>query len=154
MFERILHSTEPLYMIHFQSIFEQLWKEGINAQDRIRQIETGFAAVTTKVFENPIQSKNLFLQIIEEAQDEVMVIFPSLNTIKNQSKIGLFNLLKLKNQQNFRIRILSPSIDTVKEILLLEYSNERYTTIDNIMIREIPKQQEFRSTILMVDKKH
>jgi signal transduction histidine kinase len=154
MFERILHSTEPLYMIHFQSIFEQLWKEGINAQDRIRQIETGFAAVTTKVFENPIQSKNLFLQIIEEAQDEIMVIFPSLNTIKNQSKIGLFNLLKLKNQQNFRIRILSPSIDTVKEILLLEYSNERYTTIDNIMIREIPKQQEFRSTILMVDKKH
>jgi len=154
MFERILNSTEPLYMIHFQSIFEQLWKEGINAQDRIRQIESGFSAVTTKVFENPVQSRNLLLQIIEEAQDEIMVIFPSLNTIKRQSKIGLFNLLKLKNQQNFRIRILSPSIDTVKEILLLEYSNEKYTTIDNIMVREIPKQQEFRSTILMVDKKH
>ncbi|HYF99991.1 MAG TPA: HAMP domain-containing sensor histidine kinase [Candidatus Saccharimonadales bacterium] len=153
MFERILHSTDPLYMKHFQFIFEELWKEGISAQDRIRQIETGIAPVTTKVIENPVQSKNLFLQLIEEAQDEVMVVFPSLNTIKRQSKIGLFNLLKLKNQQNFRIRILSPMIDTVKEILLLEYSQEGDNRIDNIAIREIPRQQEIRSTVIIVDKK-
>ncbi|MDQ2684605.1 MAG: HAMP domain-containing histidine kinase, partial [Thermoproteota archaeon] len=153
MFERILHSTEPLYMKHFQFIFEELWKEGISAQERIRQIETGIARVTTKVIENPVQSKNLFLQLIEEAQDEVMVVFPSLNTIKRQSKIGLFNLLKLKNQQNFRIRILSPMIDTVKEILLLEYSKEGDNSINNIAIREIPRQQEIRSTVIIVDKK-
>ncbi|HSA75439.1 MAG TPA: HAMP domain-containing sensor histidine kinase [Candidatus Nitrosocosmicus sp.] len=153
MFEKILHSTEPLYMKHFQSIFEELWKEGTSAQERLIQIETDIATVTTKVFEDPIQSRDLFLQIIEEAQEEIMVIFPSLNTIERQSKIGLFNLLKLKNQQNFQIRILSPMIDAVKEILLLEYSNERYARIDNITVREIPKQQEFRSTILVVDKK-
>ncbi len=153
MFERILHSTEPLYMKHFQTIFEELWKEGIGAQERIRQIETGIAAETTKVIENPIQSKNLFLQILEEAQEEIMVIFPSVNSVKRQSKIGLFNLLKLKNQQNFRIRILSPRIDTIMEILLLEYSKERDNRIDNIAVREIPTLQEIRSTILMVDKK-
>ena len=153
MFERILHSTEPLYMKHFQTIFKELWKEGIGAQERIRQIETGIAAETTKVIENPIQSKNLFLQILEEAQEEIMVIFPSVNSVKRQSKIGLFNLLKLKNQQNFRIRILSPRIDTIMEILLLEYSKERDNRIDNIAVREIPRLDEIRSTILMVDKK-
>lgn len=153
MFERILHSTEPLYMKHFQAIFEELWKEGIGAQERLRQIETGIAAETTKVIENPIQSKNLFLQLLEEAQEEIMVIFPSLNSVKRQSKVGFFNLLKLKNQQNFRIRILSPMIDTIMEILLLEYSKERDNRIDNIAVREIPRLQEIRSTILMVDKK-
>jgi signal transduction histidine kinase len=153
MFEKILHSTEPLYMKHFQAIFEELWKEGMDAQERIRQIETGIAAETTKVIENPIQSKNLFLQILEEAQEEIMIIFPSLNSVKRQSKIGFFNLLKLKNQQNFRIRILSPMIDTIMEILLLEYSKERDNRIDNILVREIPRLQEIRSTILMVDKK-
>ncbi len=153
MSKNILYSTEPLYIKHFKTIFEELWKEGISAQQRIRHIKTGIAAVTTKVIENPIQSKNIFLQIIEEAQEEIMVIFPSLNSIKRQSKIGLFNLLKLKNQQNFRIRILSPMIDIVKEILLLEYSKESNNRIDNIVVREIPRQQTIRSTILMVDKK-
>lgn len=153
MFERILHSTEPLYMKHFQTIFDELWKEGIGAQERIRQIETGIATVTTKVIENPFESKNLYLRMLEEAQDEILIIFPSLNSIKRQGEIGLFALLKLKNYQNFKIRILSPLIDIVKEILILEYSKERDTRIGNIIIREIPKQQEIRSTILMVDKK-
>ena len=140
-------------MKHFQAIFEELWKEGIGAQERLRQIETGIAAETTKVIENPIQSKNLFLQLLEEAQEEIMVIFPSLNSVKRQSKVGFFNLLKLKNQQNFRIRILSPTIDTIMKILLLEYSKERDNRMDNIAVREIPRLQEIRSTILMVDKK-
>jgi len=153
MFEGLLHSTDPLYMKHFQIIFDELWKEGISAQERISQIETGIASVTTKVIDNTIESKNLYLQMLENAQEEILFIFPSLNSIKRQSEIGLFSLLKLKDYQNFRIRILSPMIDTVKEILLLEYSNESDSRIDNITIREIPKQQEIRSTILMVDKK-
>ena len=36
-----LISNDPLYTIHFNSIFDELWKNGIDAEDRIRDIEVG-----------------------------------------------------------------------------------------------------------------
>ena len=38
MFQRIIHSTEPLYILHYQKVFEELWNLGIDALERIRQI--------------------------------------------------------------------------------------------------------------------
>ena len=157
MIQSVLHSTNPSYIQHYQSVFERLWNSAIDAKERIRQIEEGTISEVTSLIENSHQSKNLLLQVLEEAQKEIMIIFPSLNSLKRQSEIGLFNLLKLKNRQNFRIRILSPSIDIVKEILILEYSKEKgdhSNNIENIAVREIEKQQDFRSTILMADKKY
>ena len=128
--------------------------EGINthAHEPIRQLESGIFSETTIVIENPIQSKTIFLRMVEEAQEEIAIIFPSLNSVKRKSRIGLFNLLKLKNQ-DLRLRILSTNVDIVKEILLLEYSKEKGNMIDNVAIREIARQQNIRSTILMIDKK-
>ena len=153
MFKSVLYSTEPPYIKHFQLIFEEIWNSSINAEERIRQIKHGIASDHTIVIENPIQSKNFLLKLLEDAKEEIMIIFPSLNSVKRQSKIGLINLLKLKDQQNFRIKILSPNADIVKEIFLLEYSKEKGNTIDNVAIREISGQQEIKSTILIVDKK-
>ncbi len=154
MMQSLLHSTEPLYISHFQSLFEELWDSAIDVEERIRQIESGIASEHTRVIENPLQSKNLFLQTLENAQEEIMIMFPSLNSIKRQSQIGFFSLLKLKNQLDFRVRILSPNADIVKEIILLEYAKEKnHNDVNKVAIRDITKQQEIRSIILMADKK-
>jgi len=39
--ESLLISNDPLYVTHFTSIFEEPWKGGIDAPDRIRSIEDG-----------------------------------------------------------------------------------------------------------------
>jgi signal transduction histidine kinase len=129
--------------------------KGIDAYtyERIRQLESGISSETTIVIENPFQSKSIFLRMVEEAQEEITIIFSTPNSVKRKSKIGLFNLLKLKNQEDLRLRILSPNVDIVKEILLLEYSKEKDNMIDNVTIREIAMQQNIRSTILIIDKK-
>ena len=36
-----LLSNEPAYVEHFKSIFEELWKNGIDATERIKDIDTG-----------------------------------------------------------------------------------------------------------------
>ena len=41
MSQSFLISNEPFYTIHFNSVFEGLWKNGIDAEDRIRDIEVG-----------------------------------------------------------------------------------------------------------------
>jgi hypothetical protein len=39
--QSLLLSNEPAYVCHFLSIFEELWKTGIDGVDRIKDIEAG-----------------------------------------------------------------------------------------------------------------
>lgn len=153
MFENVLYSTEPLYIKHFQSIFEELWRNGIEALQRIDQIEKGISSETTKVIEIPSQSKELLLRLLQNAQEEIMIVFPSFKTVRRQFGIGVSDSLKQKSQENLRIRILSPMSELVKELLLLVYAKENDQKIENLFVSEIVKQQDINSTILMLDRK-
>ena len=41
------------YVRHFSSIFEELWKKGIDAADRIRDIEEGIDSADIEIIPNP-----------------------------------------------------------------------------------------------------
>ncbi|MDN5846539.1 MAG: HAMP domain-containing histidine kinase [Candidatus Nitrosocosmicus sp.] len=157
MLTSVLHSTEPTYVQHFRSLFEQLWKEGIDAQERIRQIEKGFGLEETKVIENAIQAKESFIELAQNAREEIMILFPSYNAIRREVAMGVMDLLKQKSGgENIRIRILSPVDEKIKEILF--FSNESSSNMDlvkqNISCREIRKQDYLISTIVIVDRKY
>ena len=91
MIETLLYSSEPLYVRHFQSIFDELWKMGL--------IERGVASETTKVIENSSQAIELFLHLIENAREEIMIVIPSSNSVKRQSRIGVIESLIQKGQE-------------------------------------------------------
>lgn len=57
--QNLLVSNEPLYIRHFTSIFEELWKDGLNAADRIRDIEDGVDSEGIEVIHNPAEVKKL-----------------------------------------------------------------------------------------------
>jgi hypothetical protein len=44
IFESIMYSLEPMYLRHFQSIHVQLRKKSIDAQERMKRIESGSIA--------------------------------------------------------------------------------------------------------------
>lgn len=47
-------SNEPLYLWHFSHpIFEELWKNGIEADDRIRDIEERVDSAVIELVPNP-----------------------------------------------------------------------------------------------------
>ncbi|MDN5846651.1 MAG: hypothetical protein L0H53_10310 [Candidatus Nitrosocosmicus sp.] len=94
MHERIIHSTEPLYILLYQTIFKELWDIGTDAQERIRQVETGTTLQATKVIENPVKTKQYFLDLVRDAKEEILILFPSLNAVKREVKMGIIDLLK------------------------------------------------------------
>ena len=108
LFDRLLQSTEPLYVEHFQTIFEELWKNSIDAEERIYQIEKGIGSESTKLINSPDQSKMLLINTIENAKQEILMIFPSINAVKRKNKIGVIDLLKEKSQNDVKVKVLSP----------------------------------------------
>lgn len=95
MFQKILHSSEPLYLGHFRSIFEELWSDGIDADVRIRQIQTGTAPEMTRIIENSVEARNLLLHLMKNAKKEMLIVYPSSKAVDLQKKlVRLIYLLK------------------------------------------------------------
>ena len=154
MFQKIIHSTEPLYISQYQTVFDKLWSTGLDALERIRQIQTGTALATTKIIENASETKKYFIDIVKNAQEELLILFPSLNAIRREINMGIIDLLKKKSIENVRIRILSPINESVKEIMFSNITDNKDLMKQNITSREIRKQDYLISTIVIVDRKH
>jgi signal transduction histidine kinase len=92
---------------------------------------------------------------IKNAQEEILILFPSLNAIKREVNMGVINLLMQKSIENIKIRILSPANENVKEIMFsnvdIEIKNQMK---QNITSREIKKEGYLMSTIVIVDRKY
>ena len=153
MFEKLLHTAEPLYIEHFQTIFEELWKNSIDAHERIDQIEKGIGSETTKLIDNPAQSRMLLLNTIENAKEEILMIFPSINAVKRKNNIGVVNIIKQKSRQDVMVKVLSP-IDSEVEKVLMYQSDDINSPDSPYIVREIAKQKDFKRTILLVDRKY
>jgi two-component system, OmpR family, sensor histidine kinase VicK len=61
----------PLYLKHFSSIFEELWKNGMSASDRIKEIEEGTEA-DIKVIHNPSIALELYLETVSSAKEGIL----------------------------------------------------------------------------------
>ena len=146
-----IYSNVKAVLEQHRYFFETLWVKAIPVEQRLREIEEGITYGKTEVIDNPIRTKDLFLSLISKAEEEIMMVFPSFKAVKRQSVIGVTDLLKQKAKENLRIMVLSPMDESVKDIL--EIGAKAYDT-RKITAREIIKQQNLKSTILIVDKKH
>jgi two-component system, OmpR family, sensor histidine kinase VicK len=147
--QSLLISGDPLYLKHFSSIFEELWKNGINASDRIKEIQEGTEA-DIKVIHNPSLALDLYLDTVSSAKKEILLIFPTTNAFIRQKRTGVFHLLReIVQQQKVKVRILMPYHGmTVQTIEDLKKSAEK-----DVDIRSIKQAENAMATFLVVDKK-
>ena len=150
MIQSLITSNEPTYITYFYSIFEQLWNKGIDAQDRIRNIEEGRADETNiEIIPNPKNGIDNAWKILRSAKKEILIVCSTSNAFRRQLQMGGLELLKeiLKNN-NANVRILVPAdadaSSTIKELAI------SYPRID---IRSLEEALQTCITIVMVDRK-
>jgi signal transduction histidine kinase len=148
--QSLLVSNEPAYVNHFRSIFEELWKNGIDALDRIGDIEQGVDQANIEIISNPKEGIKRAWSIIKSAKEEVLILFSSASTVRRQIDMDGLQLLKeILEKRSAKVRVLIPAdadimSTTIKEIKL---------TYPQIDIRNIDKSLQTRITIVLVDKK-
>jgi hypothetical protein len=92
--QNLLISNEPVYVGHFKSIFEELWRNGMDASDRIRNIEEGVDLAEVEVIENPKESINRAIKISTSSREELSVLFSTPNSFHRQVQAGLDGRLR------------------------------------------------------------
>jgi two-component system, OmpR family, sensor histidine kinase VicK len=145
----LLLSNEPLYLKHFSSTFEGLWKNGTDVIDRIREIEKGVEPSDIEIIENPREAMKRAQQIIRLAKHEVLRIYPSLNTFRRHVRIGMIDLIQEVLKNGAKVRILIPADeDQISQIL-----DEVVVESPQLEIRSIDKSLQTQMGVIVVDRK-
>jgi signal transduction histidine kinase len=151
MAQSLLVSNEPAYINHFASIFEELWKNGIDASDRIRDIEEGVDQANIEIISNPKEGIKRAWSIIKSAKEEVLIMFSSANAVRSQIEMGGMQLLREALEENSaKARVLIPADDDNITSTTIKEAKSTYPQID---IRSIDKSLQTRITIVLVDKR-
>jgi two-component system, OmpR family, sensor histidine kinase VicK len=150
MVQNLLLSNEPAYVNHFHFIFEDLWARGIDAEERIRDIEGGIESADVEVIPMSSTAKDLYLNLVKKAEKEIIIMFPTTNAFIRQKNIGVIQFSEeAVRERNVKVRILMPSHKSTEDVV--RQLKENYQ--EHIDIRYIEKMSDTKATILVVDRK-
>jgi K+-sensing histidine kinase KdpD len=144
MVQSLLTSNEPLYIKHFHSIFENLWYSGIDAIDRIKELEQDIEPEGIGIIRNPFEVQKLVFDLLRLAQEEILIVFSTSNAFHRQEKAGSIKLLTeiaLKKGNNVNIKILIP-FDNRLQKTKIELENIKLDDDDNQIEEEYYKKRQ------------
>lgn len=150
--QNLLMSNESAYLKHFGSIFEELWNSGVDAADRIKDIEEGIDFADIEIIANPREGISRAWRIIKSARKEILIMFSSANALRRQTEMGGLGLLKNASEgRNVKVRLLIPH-DTNQHILstILQESRSHCPGVD---FRSMENSFCTKITIVIVDRK-
>jgi len=143
---------------HFLSIFEELWKNGINAVDRLKDIEAGADLADIEVIQSSSRAGELYLELVKSAKEEILFIFPSTTALIRQGKMGAVPLaMEAVKKRAAKVRILVPYSKEVEDRIMLMKAElglvGRPIYNDGIDVRYTEQTSGTMATILVVDRK-
>ncbi|HYA82885.1 MAG TPA: ATP-binding protein [Candidatus Bathyarchaeia archaeon] len=158
--QNFLFSNEPLYINHFNSLFEELWKNGIDAKLRIKAIEEGVDTEGIEIIQDPVETQKLAFSLIQKAMEEILVMYSTPNAFHRQERAGKIQLMKeVATERGVKVRILTPEDEQILETALeLSMAGQRVQggehAHQNISIRYIQPHLQTKVTIIIVDRKY
>ncbi|HJS67865.1 MAG TPA: HAMP domain-containing sensor histidine kinase [Nitrososphaera sp.] len=148
MVQSLLMSNEQLYVQHFKSMFDELWKGGIDAAERIKEIEQGVQAADIEIMHNPKQALERAWNMIMSSQREVLLMFSTTGAFQRQLQMGGLEIIKAAIKSGTKVKVLLPADDQIKGAIALARAQ-----LPQVEIRMMDKSLHAKITIVVVDRK-
>ena len=144
-----IFTNEPAFVEEFANIFADLWNIGIDAKDRIEQIESK-ANTFIDIIDNPLEIQRRYHALVASAKKQILLFLPTTTAYKREEKIGIFRSLEEAASRGADIRILLPTDKEIEEKIQQMIELKKGFEIRRIKT-SVPT--EARSKILIVDKR-
>ena len=136
-----------------QYMFENLWNKAIPGAYKVKEIEEGIKPDIIETITDPLVIQNLYLNMMNSASTDIMIIIPTPNAIYRHLDIGILNQLKkvekfLKN--TVKIRFLAPPY---ANYTYLEQKIKNMVFLFDIQIRKIETDSTIKSSIIIIDNR-
>jgi two-component system sensor histidine kinase VicK len=150
MIQSMITSNEPAYLKHFMFIFEELWKNSIDARGQIRNLEEGHELANVYVIPNPEESLRKAWTLIGSAKQEVLLLFATASAFRRQVQMGGLQVLLQTIQENHAtVRILIPDDESAAHLVA---QINRLLPEDSIRVMDGSLKTSI--TAVIIDRKH
>jgi two-component system sensor histidine kinase VicK len=154
--QQVIYSNVKDIVEQQKYVFESFWSKAIPAHHRTKEIEEGFILGSTEVIQIPSRTKELFIDLIKSAKEEVLLLLPTTNAFLREERMGMIQSLReAAAGHGVNVRLLTPINNTIQKI------------IQNIMVDQANNLFDIRAiettspeiavvgtvTILVVDRK-
>jgi signal transduction histidine kinase len=156
MIQNLLVSAEQPYIDHFTSIFDELWKNGIDAKDRIKAIQEGVDTEGIEIIQNPAEIQKFTFNLLKSAAEEILIVYSSAKAFHRQEYVGAIQFLKeAAYERGVNVKILTPADDLVVKTAQRWKEQQQEQSLDQqkINIRFIEPHLQTKVHLLIVDKK-
>ena len=144
-----IFSSELAIVEQFGAIFEELWNRGIDAKERIEEIESQ-TKTFIDVIHTPAEIQKRYHALVASAREQVLLFLPTTTAYRREEKIGIFESLEKAVARGASIRILLPTDKEIEEKIQQEMKLKKGFEIRKI---KTAITTEARSKILIVDNK-
>ena len=154
--QQVIYSNVKDTVEQQKYVFESFWNKAIPSEQRIKEIEEGFALDSTEVIQIPSRTQKLFLNLIKSAKEEVLLLIPTTNAFLREQRMGIIQSLKeAAAERSVNVRILTPTNNIIEEIIQNMVMEGQANKFFNIQCIEIPTEEikVGTVTILVVDRK-
>src|SRR5918996_592305 len=150
--QNLLMSNETAYLKHFGSIFEELWNNGVDAADRIKDVEDGTDSAEIEIIANPREGISRAWSAVKDAKDEVLIMFSSANALYRQIQMGGLELLKeVSDKGNVKVKLLAPHEED--QLILAAIIEKSKPICPKVDFRSMDRSFCTRITVVIVDNK-
>ena len=104
--QSLLLSNESQYLKHFSSVFQRLWESGIDAVDRIREIEEGTEAEFYEVITDNEKASQILVDMTRSVQKEALVFLPNDKALERIDRLGIIDFLIKASQNGANVKII------------------------------------------------
>src|ERR687888_131883 len=121
MIKSLLVSNEQAYVSHFAFIFNELWKDAIDAKERILAIEKGIEPEFFEVINDHERAKRILMGLAKSVKKEALLLLPNDKAMVRVDKIGVIDsLIKASQENNAVVKIICPlskeNSDVIKKV--------------------------------------
>jgi two-component system, OmpR family, sensor histidine kinase VicK len=158
--QQVIYSNIKDIVEQQKYVFESFWNKAIPAESRIREIEEeGFVLGSTEVIQTPSRTKELFIDLIKSAKEEVLLLLPTTNAFLREERIGIIQLLReAAAERRVNVRILTPinnnMVEKIAQNIMADQAKNKFFDIQAIETTSSPEIAVVGTvTILVADRK-
>jgi signal transduction histidine kinase len=117
MSHKFLISNEPLYVNHFDSLFDELWRNGIDAAERIKEIEEKVEVEFVDVIADPEKTSSILVDLAKSIRNEALCMVPTVKGLIRVHKLGVIDHIIKASQNGATVKIICPVTDENSHIV-------------------------------------
>jgi signal transduction histidine kinase len=108
LIKSLLVSNEQAYINHYAFIFNELWKDGIDARERILAIEQGKEPEFVEIINDPQRAKKVLIDLTKSIRKEALLILPDDKAMTRVYNLGVIDHLINASQNGATVKIICP----------------------------------------------